>query len=173
GILAGTMSHGPAYQFIRLGRSIERADMTTRLIDVAAAILMTGREELKLHENGIWRAILRALSAYQMYQQYVRRRISGPDVVSFLLLDVQFPRAVGDCVRILDDAAFTLPRHERAREHIREIRSSLQAVDAEALDADAIHRYVDELQLKLAGLNRAIFDTWLNPMAVGSGQAQQ
>jgi len=41
GILEGGMSHGPAYQFVRLGRSLERADMTSRMIDVAAAIMMT------------------------------------------------------------------------------------------------------------------------------------
>ena len=81
------MSHGPAYQFVRLGRSLERADMTSRMIDVAAAIMMTGREGLEHHDTTIWRAVLRSLSAYQMYRQYVRRRITAVDVLRFLLHD--------------------------------------------------------------------------------------
>lgn len=173
GILEGTMSHGPAYQFVRLGRSLERADMTTRLIDVAAAILMTGREELRLYSNGVWRAVLRALLAYQMYQQYVRRRIQGPDVVGFLLLDAQFPRAVLHCVSVLEEAAAALPRHEETRKKVAALRDRLDRFDVEAMDAGNIHDYVDDLQLHFAALHDSIFETWLNPMRIGSVQSQQ
>lgn len=173
GILEGTMSHGSAYQFVRLGRSLERADMTSRLIDVAAAIMMTGREELKLHSNGVWRAILRSLSAYQMYRQYVRRRIAAPDVVAFLLLDRQFPRAVMHCVSVLDEASAALPRAERARQKVAAIRESLEGVDVDALEYETVHRYVDELQLEFAGLHGVILDTWLNPMRIGTAGSQQ
>jgi len=166
GILEGTMSHGPAYWFVRLGRSLERADMTTRMIDVAAAIMMTGREELRLHSNGIWRAILRALSSYQMYRQYVRRSISGTDVMTFLLLDPQFPRAVMHCVGVLERGAAALPRSRAALAKVSVLRNSLENVDLTALDHDTVHRYVDELQLEFAGLHEVIFDTWLNPMRI-------
>lgn len=173
GILEGTMSHGPAYQFVRLGRSLERADMTTRLIDVAAAIMMTGREDLKLHNNGVWRALLRSLSAYQMYRQYVRRRIAGPDVVAFLVLDRQFPRAVLHCVSVLDEAAAALPRAEPARQKIAAIRERLEGIDVNNLEYETVHRYVDELQIEFAGLHETILDTWLNPMHIGQVQSQQ
>jgi uncharacterized alpha-E superfamily protein len=173
GIMEGTLSHGPAYQFVCMGRSLERSDMTTRLIDVAAAIMMTGREELRLHNNGVWRAILRALSAYQMYRQYVRRRIEGPDVVAFLLLDRQFPRSVMHCVEVLDTAAAALPRGEVARREVSELRESLKKIEPDALDYEKVHRYVDELQLQFAGLHDAIFETWLNPMRIVQAQSQQ
>ena len=84
GLLADTMSHDAAYQFFRLGRGIERADMTTRIIDVAAAMLL-GRENLARFDNTLWMAVLQSLSAYQMYRQKVRRRIYGPDVIAYLL----------------------------------------------------------------------------------------
>ena len=93
GLLADTMSHDAAYQFFRLGRGIERADMTTRIIDVAAAMLL-GREQLARFDNTLWMAVLQSLSAYQMYRQKVRRRIDGPDVIAYLLKDTQFPRAI-------------------------------------------------------------------------------
>lgn len=173
GILEGTMSHGPAYQFVRLGRSLERADMTTRLIDVAAAIMMTGREDLKRHSNGVWRAILRSLSAYQMYRQYVRRRIAAPDVVAFLLMDRHFPRSVMHCVSELDEAAGALPRGERARGKVSAVRECLESVNVDALDYATVHRFVDDIQLEFASLHEAILDTWLNPMRIGQVQSQQ
>jgi uncharacterized alpha-E superfamily protein len=166
GILEGTMSHGPAYQFVRLGRSLERADMTTRMIDVAAAIMMAGRDDLKLYANGIWRAILRALSAFQMYRQYVRRRITGTDVVRFLLLDQQFPRSVLYCVNDLDQAAMALPRGEAARAEVAQLRDSLTHVDPETATYEDVHDHADELQLELGNLHAVIFDTWLNPMRI-------
>lgn len=166
GILEGTMSHGPAHQFVRLGRSLERADMTTRMIDVAAAIMMTGRDELQLYANGIWRAVLRALSAFQMYRQYVRRRITGTDVLQFLLLDKQFPRSVMFCVDQLARAADALPRGEAAGIAIAKMRDGLSRMKLESTTYERIHQDVDDFQLELARLHAEIFDTWLNPMRI-------
>jgi len=164
GILEGTMSHGPAYQFVRLGRSLERADMTSRIVDVAAAIMMSGREELHLHDTTIWRAVLRALSAYQMYRQYVRRRILGPDVISFLLRDRDFPRSVAHCVAVVVEALSALPRRDAALTRLNSLHEQLGRIDLQAVAHEAVHQFIDELQLELAALHDVIFETWLNPM---------
>jgi uncharacterized alpha-E superfamily protein len=164
GILEGTMSHGPAYQFVRLGRSLERADMTSRIIDVAAAIMMSGRDELSLHDSTIWRAVLRALSGYQMYRQYVRRRILGPDVIAFLLRDSDFPRSVVHCVAVLKQALQTLPRCDDALIQLGALSDHLARIDLQNVDNAAVHQFIDELELELAALHGVIFETWLNPM---------
>jgi len=164
GILEGTMSHGPAYQFVRLGRSLERADMTSRIVDVAAAIMMSGRKDLHLHDTTIWRAVLRALSAYQMYRQYVRRRILGPDVIAFLLHDRDFPRSVTHCVAVLEQALDALPQRDGALARLRSLHDHVRRIDVQAADHEALHVFIDELQLELAALHGAIFETWLNPM---------
>ncbi len=166
GILEGGLSQGPAYQFVRLGRFLERADMSSRMIDVAASTMMSGREELKHHRSTIWRAVLRALSAYQMYRQYVRRRITGDDVLRFLLLDGAFPRAVLHCVDQLDAAAASLPRPEATQGETASLRAQLQAFDLAVADYAVLHRFVDDLQLEFAALDQAIFETWLNPVRV-------
>jgi len=164
GILEGTMSHGPAYQFVRLGRSLERADMTSRIIDVAADTMMSGRDELHLHDNTVWRAVLRALSAYQMYSQYVRRRILGRDVMAFLLRDISFPRSITHCVIVLEQAMRLLPRSERALHQLESLRDHLDHIDLQTVDHRGIHQFVDELQQELAALHGVVFETWLNPM---------
>jgi uncharacterized alpha-E superfamily protein len=163
GIFEGGMSHGPAFQFVRLGRSLERADMSSRMIDVAAAVLMSGHDGLRPYSNTVWRSVLRALSAYQMYRQYVRRRISPPDVVRFLLFDTAFPRAIGYCVAQLEAAAAALPRHGRTLDQVAALKSRLAEIDVEQLDHASLHRLVDDLQIEFAQLDRAIYVTWLDP----------
>jgi len=166
GILEGTMSHGAVYQFVRLGRNLERADMISRQIDVAAATIMAGREELTLYESTIWRAVLRSLSAYQMYRQYVRRRILGPDVFAFLLHDPSFPRSIMHCMAVSRASLSALPRCEEALQKLQSVQDHLERIDLQAIDHPAVHRFADDLQLELASLHRLIFDTWLNPMRV-------
>ncbi|MDH3640421.1 MAG: alpha-E domain-containing protein, partial [Gammaproteobacteria bacterium] len=92
GLLAGTMSHGYGYQFVRLGRNLERADMTTRILDIGSAALLAQEGEVERLENRLWMNVLRSLSAYQMYRQNVRRRIRREDVIGYLVQDVRFPR---------------------------------------------------------------------------------
>ncbi len=164
GILVGTMSHGPAYQFVILGRSLERADMTSRIIDVAAATLMKDRPELQHHRNTLWRGVLRALSAYQMYQQYVRRRIDGPDVVKFLFQDPAFPRSVASSLNHLEHAIDALPRSEEAARQLTELRERLGKMQMDKMDYESIHVFVDDLQKELAQLNALFYETWLDPM---------
>lgn len=162
GMLAGTMSQGQPYQFIRMGRNLERADMTTRMIDVAAAVLMTGRPELERYNNTLWMTVLRCLSGYQMYRQYVRRRVQGPDVIAFLLQDKEFPRALNHCANEVMGALATLPRSAEAEARTQSMCSLLATLEPAALDNLGIHQLVDELQLKIADINDAITTTWFN-----------
>ena len=163
GILEGGMSHGPAYRFVCLGRSLERADMTSRTIDVAAATLMTDPDELQHYSSTVWRSVLRAVSAYQMYRQFVRRRIIAEDVLRFLLIDPDFPRSVSHCVEQIERAASMLPRGDDIRKQAARLRNRLADFKLDDADHAQVHCFVDDLQLDFAALHSAIFETWLNP----------
>ena len=76
GILATTMSHDEAYAMWRLGRALERADMTTRVLGVRAAAVLIGTGETEqAYEDLLWMGVLKSLSGLQMY----RRAIRAPD----------------------------------------------------------------------------------------------
>jgi len=94
GIVDGAMSRDEAYQFMRLGRYLERADMTSRIVDTSSADLLGVRSGELPFANIRWISILRSLSAYQMYRQHVQVRVRGPAVLRFLLQNWQFPRSV-------------------------------------------------------------------------------
>lgn len=163
GLINGTMTHGDGYQLARAGWHLERADMTTRIIDVAAALLMTGEPQLQRFDNTLWMAVLRSLSAYQMYRQQVRRRVTGPDVIRYLMTDALFPRSVAYSVDQVENAVASLPRSEAPARSCAAIRDLLQAASLDDLDPTALHEHIDRLQLAFADLNNVIFATWFAP----------
>lgn len=163
GLLAGTMSQGVAYHFIRVGRNLERADMTTRLIDVATAVLLSDRGELRRYNNTLWMAILRSMSAYQMYRQHVRRRVLGSDVIEYLLKNAEFPRAVVHCLGEVAASLRKLPNPDAAIEKSDSVIAQLRAVDTSALDIAGIHALIDDLQLDIGAVHVAIQRTWFLP----------
>ena len=163
GLLAATMSQDAPYRFIRIGRNLERADMTTRLVDVAAAVLMSGRIELERYNNTLWMAILRSLSAYQMYRQHVRRRVYGPDVIDYLMHDPEFPRAVRHCLGELHQLLELLPRAEHACAAVDGVQALLEQEDTKQLSEAELHQWIDDLQLRICALHDAICTTWFVP----------
>ena len=164
GLLADTMSHDAGYQFFRVGRSVERTDMTTRILDVAAATLL-GRESLARFDNSLWMAVLQSLSAYQMYRQKLRRGISGPDVIRYLLKDEQFPRAIAFSLRELGAALAMLPRNGDPLRKLGDLRRMLARPRVLELDLAELHRWIDDAQLALGELHGLILDTWFRPSA--------
>ena len=169
GLLADTMSHDAAYQFFRVGRSIERADMTTRIIDVAAA-MMLDREDLARFDSTLWMGVLQSLSAYQMYRQKVRRRIYGPDVILYLFKDQQFPRAIAFSLREIGAALASLPRNAEPLKKLGQLRSMLAVFEVTRLDVAALHQWIDDAQLALGELHGLVHATWFQPTASAVGQ---
>jgi uncharacterized alpha-E superfamily protein len=165
GILDSTMSHGAAYQFVRLGRNLERADMISRMLDVAAALLMSGREELRHFDDALWGVALRSLSAYQMYRQYTRRSVRGEHVIAFLLRDQDFPRSIVHCTTRMSDALSYLPHGEEVGDHVASFSARVAGLDAAAFGTAELRQEMDRFQTELAGLHGVIQDTWLSPGA--------
>ena len=113
GMLDGTMNRNDAYTFSQLGRNLERADMTSRIVDVRSAQLLPAETpELRPFESVQWMSVLKSLSGYQMYRLRMRTRVRRTDVLQFLLRDDQFPRSCQFCLMQLERSLNTLPRSE-------------------------------------------------------------
>jgi uncharacterized alpha-E superfamily protein len=165
GLLAGTMSHGDAYQFVRIGSNLERFDMTSRIIDVGSATLLARGAELERLEGRLWTYLLRALSAHQMYRQYVRRQIRPEIVLGFLLHDVRFPRAMAHTLVEIQSCLTLLPNHEETLKSISELSQQVLASDVGKIYPQGLHAFLDQLQLELGGLHDEIVKTWFAPVA--------
>ncbi|MFO8002880.1 alpha-E domain-containing protein [Thioalkalivibrio sp.] len=164
GLLAGCMSHDPAYDFIRLGRNLERADMTSRQIDIGAIrFLKKASDDPSPYDGLLWTSILRSQSGFQMYRQHVKRRINGTDVVRFLLQDIPFPRAVAHALRYVQEALERLPRNEVPLRLVMQARRHALGADVDQLiSEERLHDFLDSLQQDIAEIHDAIVDTWFS-----------
>lgn len=161
GLLLSNMSHGVAYNFIRIGRNLERADMTTRILNVGCMDLLTHKAEVaKNFDNILWMNVLRSLSAYQMYRQHVKDRVNGEDVVQFLLKNEQFPRTVAHCLGEVYNCLSVLPRNDIALRAVSRTQRLLSDSDVVVLLAGDLHQFIDQLQKELAEISGQVSQTW-------------
>ena len=168
GLLAGCMSHDIGYSFARTGRNLERADMTSRILDIRSRNLLSPHhEELPAYENIQWMSVLKSVSAYQMYRQHFRIRVRGPEVLRFLLQNQPFPRTVNHCLHEIFGCLEQMPRSEGARAHVRATQLRIAAADIGALaeEPEALRGFIDSIQLDLARLHQSITETWFHPPA--------
>ena len=155
GMLEGVVSEGQALSFLALGRNIERADMTSRIVDVRAAALPGDQAAAQLQpfETVLWMSVLRSLSAYQMYRIHARERLHGAGVVRFLLADENFPRACVCCLRRAEEVLLDLPHSESLRRRMMRMRKAIGHSSQEAYEQGTLHEFIDRLQLSLARTN--------------------
>ncbi len=104
GITDSTLSRDLSWQFSRLGRLLERADKSSRILDVKYFLLLPSPEEVGgVLDELQWIALLRTAGAYQMFRQSHQRAITPEGVAAFLLLDPVFPRSVRYCLERIND----------------------------------------------------------------------
>lgn len=161
GFLSGAMSHNDAFRFIRLGRNIERADMTTRMLDIASVLLADDRsDKTRQYENALWMNVLKSLSALLMYRKHRRHRINSTDVLDFLLKDPNFPRSVGYCISEAETYIKHLPRSEGLTDNLTMLAASLMATDIHHITPVQLHELLDDIQVRLGVTHNQIASTW-------------
>ncbi len=176
GTTDATMSHGEAWHFARLGRLLERADKTSRILDVKYFILLPEADDVGSSLDVVqWSALLRSASALEMYRR-IHGRIVPTRVVDFLMLDCDFPRSIRYCVcgaeRSLHEITGTPDgRFEnRAEQELGKLRSGLDFTSIDDIIARGLHEFIDDVQ---AGLNRAAETIFNGFFLVDSAPATQ
>jgi len=159
GLLAGTMTHDHAYDFLRLGRNLERADMTTRAIDIGAMSLLQPDETGNIDVH-VWTSVLHALNAYQMYRKDVQLAVQYTDVIHYLLQYTPLPRSVAHCLDQVEECITSLPRHRETLGQLREVRRYVTQQRPVKLRTDTLHRVVDRLQVGISAVHGRIHETW-------------
>jgi uncharacterized alpha-E superfamily protein len=160
GILSGTVSHHSPYHFLSLGQSIERADMTSRIIDVAAAYIQHNERLVRRYGSSLWTNVLKSVSGFQMYRQFCQPQVQGFRVIDFLVRDRAFPRSIAFCVNSARASAAALPRGDKTIAALDRADSLLQPIAAEGLSAAEVTELMDTVQLRLGEAHRAVATTW-------------
>ncbi len=162
-----TMTHNDAWHFMQMGRLLERADKTSRILDVKYFLVPPGTNGTRAAEDELqWSALLQSVSGLEMYRQR-HGRMHPARVVEFLLFDPQFPRAIRYCVNLAERGLLSLsgtggprPRNDAER-WLGRLRAELEFAEvADVLDR-GLHEWVDDFQSKLNRVGVAIHDTFL------------
>ncbi|MDJ0769962.1 MAG: alpha-E domain-containing protein [Ilumatobacter sp.] len=163
GVLESTMTRANPYRMFRLGRLVERADMTTRVLGVAAAGILseTDREALVADEVR-WMSVLRSVSALQMYQRATHGPIDGIAVVRFLLGYSAFPRSVQGCFDAIRTVLLALPEPQDVIVALTEAEEALAVSDPRDTEGAELDRAMDQVQVAIARLHDAIVGRYVD-----------
>jgi len=181
GITMATMSHGEAWHFARMGRLLERADKTSRILDVKYYVLLPSVGEVGTPLDTVqWSALLESASALEMYRKRFGR-ITPALVADFLILDREFPRAIHFCLIETEESLLAITGGERGRFHtsaekcLGRIRAQLNYTQIGEIIDQGLHEFIDALQIQLNQVGDAIYDTFfaLRPVASGPQAIQQ
>lgn len=166
GTKSETMEHGEAWNFGRLGRFIERADQTSRILDVKYFLLLPSTSDIGRPVDDLqWSALLRSASGFEAYRR-AHGLVSSESVVAFLLFDRAFPRSVGYCVTQADFSLHGVtgtPMRRfanRAEQLLGRLASELDYTDAAEVVAGGLHEFIDGLQDRLNQVGDAITATF-------------
>ncbi len=161
GMLSGTMSHDVGFDFLVMGRNLERADMTSRIVDVRSADLLPDLGGgLRPFETIQWMSVLKSLSAYQMYRQHVDQSVRRVHVLDFLLRDVDFPRAISHSLGEIEACLTHLPNNKDSLNVIKRLRKLVSDADVETLEQESLHAFIDRLQVAMGDLHARIAQTY-------------
>jgi len=167
GITDGTMTHGEDWDFIQVGKYLERADMVTRILDANDEIFINAPASLMNGGTLQWSAILRSCSSHDAYRKFYVAQVEPDKVVEFLILNEFFPRSIRSCAGALDIALRRISgtQEERFTNQAEKLSGRLVAeLNYSALEdikTVGMHKYMDELQVKLNAIGEAIFQTYL------------
>jgi len=161
GMLDGTMNRNDAHTFSLLGRNLERADMTSRIVDVRSAQLLPAETpELRPFETVQWMSVLKSLSGYQMYRLKMRTRVKRTEVLQFLLRDDEFPRSCQFCLKQLESALTPLPRSESVLEVLEGAARFVQRAPLATLDQPGLHELIDDIQLRISNVHSRLAEIY-------------
>lgn len=161
-----TMTHHEGWHFGRVGRLLERADQTSRLVDAKHALLLArpvedgnGLDEVQLA------ALLRSASALEMYRQR-HGQIAHSPALGFLVLDKKFPRSIRYCLNKAERSLHAITGAPvgssvtTAERKLGRLNAECEYALIEEILTQGLHEYLDGLQLKLNDVGTAIYETF-------------
>ncbi len=159
GLMASVMYRDEAWHFLRIGRSIERAEMTTRIVDVRSENILTDIDESfesMSFKNIQWISILKSLSAYSIYRRRIDVRVDRSSILEFLFHDKLFPRSLAHCIASVEESVGMLANSPSPLKSLRVIENKLNKQNLEKLKLDTLHAFIDEIQLGIRRFHNAL-----------------
>lgn len=170
GITYTTMSHGEAWHFARVGRLLERADKTSRILDVQYYHLLPTASDVGTPLDLVrWNALLRSTSALGMYRR-AYGRITPEKVADFLVLGRDFPRSMRFCVTRVQESVEEITGSKpgtftcRTAQFAGRLRSEMDYTSIDDVIRQGLHEYIDRFQTLSNGIGTALQNDFFAPI---------
>ena len=165
GLLASVMNRDEAYRFLQIGRNLERADMTTRIIDVRSTdLLPDDAPEMKAFDTIQWVSVLNSLSAYQAYRRTIQMQVSRTEVLEFLFKSAKFPRAFLHCLQVIEESLHDLVNNKKSLKTLQALARSTVSTEMETMRKQQLHQFIDDLQFGIIELHNVLAEVYFLPL---------
>jgi uncharacterized alpha-E superfamily protein len=166
GVRESTMFHNEGWDFSRMGRFLERADKTSRILDMKYFIVLPELDYVGTAFDTLqWAALLRSASALDMYRKRYKQ-ISPSNIAQFLFFDPDFPRSVKYCLKKCDQSMHDITGVPRgsystpAERQLGMLQAEIEYADITEIMEDGLHEYIDGFQLKLNRVGEAVANSF-------------
>jgi len=166
GVTFGTMLHDDAFYFIRLGTYLERADNTARLLDVKYYLIAEGEPVGTAADYYQWGALLRSVSAFEIYRRVYRGNVSPGRVADLLITHAEMPRSLNACMIEVESVLYKLAnQHSHETQRLAgQLSAQLRYAKIDEILEDGLHPYLEKFQHRIYDLGMRISQDFLMPM---------
>jgi uncharacterized alpha-E superfamily protein len=179
GVMVATMSQDEAWHFARIGRLLERADKTSRILDVKYFVLLPDKSKVGSAFDVVqWTALLESTSALHMYRKRFGP-ISPVHVAEFLLLDATFPRSVRYCIDQSESSLYAITGRplgtnlDSVQDKIARLHELLRGARIDEIVQRGLHQFIDDFQGSLNDIGAAIHHSFFEIQPLLSRASQQ
>ncbi len=168
GVSDSTMSHGEGWQFIQVGRYIERASATAMLLEAYHEDLWLQPERPEGNEYLEWMGLLRSATAFEAYCKVYTADLTPEKIMEFLLLDEEFPHSLRFSIDSLQHALGAIQREsgksraDQLRRLAGKLQSSLSYSDVDEIMAQDVVGYLRGIQAQCGAIHSTIYQLYVD-----------
>lgn len=164
GLMVNAMSHGQGWHFANMGRMLERADKTARILDVKYFLLLPNTEYVDSPYDAVeWGAVLKSVNAFEMYRKRFHR-VNYHNVAQFLIFEELFPRSLLFCVqsaaRSLQRVIETIKINVPAQVEMAKLFEMLKNSNVDQVLNNGLHEFIDIFQFNLNVVDQSIYESF-------------
>ncbi|WP_106380791.1 alpha-E domain-containing protein [Abditibacterium utsteinense] len=166
GVTDDTMSHGQAWQFIRIGRDLERVGATVRLLQVHCPSFAI--DDASLENYGEWVGLLKSCTCFEAYCKQYTAEMLPRRIIEFLLLDDEMPRSVRFCTERIERVICAISedtgrpsKNTKLMRAAGTLRARLDFCEVDGILNQGLTEFLAEVAELGAQIHSALFSTYI------------
>jgi uncharacterized alpha-E superfamily protein len=168
GVTDSTMSHGEGWQFIQVGRSLERASATAALLEAYQEDLWAEPGGVDSNEYLEWMGLLRSATAFEAYCKVYTADLTPERILEFLLLDAEFPHSLRFSIDAMQQALAAIDRtgggirSEALSRLAGRVYASLAFTSVDEILDQGVVPYLHRIQTQCSEIHNTIYQLYID-----------